>query len=318
MHDFPASADEECTSADTITVHNRTLKLIKVCFYSTDDAFCWVPFGGISGHGVGFVRAEECRTFQLRRKCSDPKGGCYQLKVFQPGVFDKELACYSQARCGQSFAFSDVEGMVKRSKVLSLPMAKSASSGPQGLGSRCDLAALVSESSEDESAVTLVAGCGLGKQLRIGGEGELLRRSDQSFHLALASHGSGSSSGSGGKDSSAQLDKSHSSIEARRASPEQVVVRNRSNQEIRARLFRTNDYCFMVPLPASSESSWLSELLGCGACIQPQGELRLNPHSTLGSEFTLKVYSVGPGAKELTYLTVSRGNTYMFCDSLLS
>merc|ERR1712203_588289 len=102
------------------------------------------------------------------------------------------------------------------------------------------------------------------------------------------------------------------------AGTDEVVVRNRSNQEIRARLFRPNDYCFLVPLASRSCGSFLGELLGYGDCIQPNEELRLNPKSELGSDFTLKVYSVGPAAKELTYLTVSRGNTYMFCDSLLS
>lgn len=31
------------------------------------------------------------------------------MKVFQPGVFDKELACYARAQCGQVLTFSDVE-----------------------------------------------------------------------------------------------------------------------------------------------------------------------------------------------------------------
>jgi len=88
------------------------------------------------------------------------------------------------------------------------------------------------------------------------------------------------------------------------------VIRNRSNQEIRALVFRSNDYCYLVPL--------VGKIIACGDIILPANERRFNPKGTVGREFTLKVYSVGPGAKELTYLTVSRGHTYTFCDSLLS
>mmetsp|Transcript_94242 Transcript_94242/g.236524 ORF Transcript_94242/g.236524 Transcript_94242/m.236524 type:complete len:517 (-) Transcript_94242:81-1631(-) len=320
LHDFPVSADEECTSADTITVHNHTLKLVKVGFYSPDDVLCWVPFGGISGHGMGFVRAGQCRTFSLRRRGSDPNGGFYQLKVFQPGFLDKELASCTRAICGQHFAFSDVESMVKRSRVLSAPPATLGLVRPEAMRPLCDLAALSSESSDDELPEALVRDSGSGTQLRVGGEGALMHRSNriESFNLSVAGHGGGLGAAVGAEDSSTSPVKSRSSIEARRASPEEVVVRNRSNQEIRVRLFRTNDYCFMVPLASSSCGSRIGELLGWGDLIPPHGELRLDPKHTLDGEFTLKVYSVGPGAKELTYLTASRGSTYFFCDSLLS
>eukprot|EP00443_Scrippsiella_acuminata_P104117 CAMPEP_0115592644 /NCGR_PEP_ID=MMETSP0272-20121206/10891_1 /TAXON_ID=71861 /ORGANISM="Scrippsiella trochoidea, Strain CCMP3099" /LENGTH=275 /DNA_ID=CAMNT_0003027887 /DNA_START=89 /DNA_END=912 /DNA_ORIENTATION=- len=42
-----ASGDEECATADAVVFHNRTLKLVKVCFYSSDDLLCWVPLGGV-------------------------------------------------------------------------------------------------------------------------------------------------------------------------------------------------------------------------------------------------------------------------------
>jgi len=87
-------------------------------------------------------------------------------------------------------------------------------------------------------------------------------------------------------------------------------VRNKSNMEIRARLFRTHDFCYLVPL--------VGNLTACGDTIVPHGEMRFDPKNTEDGEFTLKVYSVGPGAKELTYLTASRGHAYTFCDSLLS
>jgi len=97
--------------------------------------------------------------------------------------------------------------------------------------------------------------------------------------------------------------------EARKAGLDEVVVRNRSNQEIRALLFRSNDYCYMVPL--------VGKLLTCGDCILPSSERRFTPHIA-DKDFTLKVYSTGAGARELTYLTVYRGHTYTFCDSLLT
>jgi len=97
--------------------------------------------------------------------------------------------------------------------------------------------------------------------------------------------------------------------EARRAGLDEVVVRNRSNQEIRAVLFRSNDYAYMVPL--------VGKLLACGDSILPSSERRFVPH-TADNDFTLKVYSIGTGSRELTYLTVTRGHTYTFCDSLLS
>jgi len=99
-------------------------------------------------------------------------------------------------------------------------------------------------------------------------------------------------------------------MEFRRAGPDEVVVRNRSRQEICARLFRSNDFCYIVPL--------VGKFTACGDCILTDSERRFNPRNTSDREFTLKVYSVGAGARELTYLTVSRGHAYTFCDSLLS
>jgi len=92
--------------------------------------------------------------------------------------------------------------------------------------------------------------------------------------------------------------------EVRRAGVDEIVVRNRSNQEIRLMLFNENDYCTLVPL--------LSD------CVSPHEERRFTPSMSPAREYTLKVYSVGPGAKEITYFTVARGSAYVFCDSLLS
>jgi len=87
-------------------------------------------------------------------------------------------------------------------------------------------------------------------------------------------------------------------------------VKNRSSQEIRALLFRSNDYCYMIPL--------VGKLMACGDVILPKAERRFQHVRTDAKDFTLKVYSVGPSARELTYLTVSFGNTYIIYDSLLS
>lgn len=368
--------DDESGSNDCITVHNRTLKLIKVCFYSPEDMVCWIPFGGISGHCVGFVRAGDRRSFKLPRRdkweVEHPGGDLYPLKVFQPGMLDKELACYPKAQRGQSYAFFDVEGMVRHSKRLSLNARSEA--GPPG-GKRLRSNSVCSSSSEDDVSAWKLAGAD-----RHQGSTEDMERSsskedsaqdpaqlahDRSISLQpqfslrrarALSHSQSSLSlqdkanswplkdnqnvgnlsqhqlqmappvlaGAGDTPIKRQpssfprltrgfghghaLHTATSRGEVRRAGPEEVVVRNRSNQEIRALLFRSTDYCYMVPLLSTPSRD----------NIQGGHEHRFNPKGTPDRDFTLKVYSVGPGARELTYLTVSRGQTYEFWDSLLS
>lgn len=309
--------EESIPASEAITFYNDTLKLVKVCLYAEDDLMCWVPYGGISGRCVCLVHAEGSKTFDLRG--ADACGRVFQMKVFQPGVLDKELACCARAQCGQTLTFSDVEGMVRRSRSLS-----SAVVAPPA---RRDAAASVTDSEDDCSPrcslsghPPLVTSGGLGSLQRHAaagalarggvaaagaGGGGLLRRCGSSGHLVAdeatsaaetaAADGSGAARGGAAKTAHA---------EARKAAPDEVVVRNRSSHDVSTLLFNANDYCFLVPL--------------CGESIPPRGEYRFNPQKSAACEFTLKVYSVGPGARELTYLTVNRGSTYMFCDSLLS
>lgn len=308
LNDWPTAGDEESRTNNSITVQNKTLKLVKVCFYSPDDIFCWVPFGGISGKCVGLVKAEESRSFDLPRRARQGKGAYFQLKVFQPGVIDKELARYPKALRGQTFTFVDVEGMVKRSRLLS----SAGSNLRQGEGTDSGNSA-IAESSEDEglwspavtrnsrgklTALTLQAFEPASRPAAPVQRYSLVKRNGSAGNLQQLSGCSLESQSSGGR------------MEARKAAPDEVVVRNRSNQEIRILLFRSNDYCCMIPL--------VGKFLTCGDTVLPDCERRFNPQHTDAQEFTLKVYSVGSGARELTYLTVSRGCTYTFCDSLLS
>merc|ERR1719321_577465 len=83
--------DEESLEQDGITVHNKTLKKIKVCLYASDDCLCWIPLGGVSGSMVGFIPAEHSRVFTPKH--CDKVSSC-TLKVFQPGLLDVELACH--------------------------------------------------------------------------------------------------------------------------------------------------------------------------------------------------------------------------------
>jgi len=292
---LPATADEEesIPAGEAIIVHNETLKLIKVCLYAPDDLICWVPYGGISGRYVCFVHAMGSKTFDLRGARS--RGGVLQMKVFQPGVFDRELACLARAERGQVLTFSDVEGMVRRSRSLS--SAPAPPSAPRR--DPC-----VTDDSEDDCGRALSALGGLlprsaaTEALAQGGAGGgLLRRCGSSGFLPTAptevAEGAGMCS-----------NRASQGADVRKAAPDEIVVRNRSNQDISIMLFNSNDYCFLVPLH--------------GGCTPPREAHRFKPQGSPAREFTLKVYSVGPGAKELTYLTVSRGSTYMFCDSLLS
>lgn len=278
VNDWLVPADEDCDLRyDQIIVHNRSLKLIKVCLYSSYDVVCWVPLGGIAGSGVGFIRSGERRTLTLPRPWRHSEAEQdFRLKVFMPGLLDKELASYVHARRGQSFAFTDVEGMVRRSRLLS---SDAVSKAP-------GLAPLPIESSEEEYAACASA---IAKDQKFDSTGLRRRSSDLALQIQPL-NGSPSA--------------------ARRAAPDEIVVRNRSSEDVRAMLFRPDDYCYMVPV--------VGKLLQCGDCILQGEERRFNPMGDPSEEYTLKVYSVGAASKELTYLTVRRGNAYTFCDSLLS
>eukprot|EP00931_Biecheleriopsis_adriatica_P060460 TRINITY_DN36317_c0_g1_i1.p1 TRINITY_DN36317_c0_g1~~TRINITY_DN36317_c0_g1_i1.p1 ORF type:complete len:524 (+),score=75.68 TRINITY_DN36317_c0_g1_i1:68-1573(+) len=307
INDWSVPAAEDCVATDQVFVHNRTLKLIKVCLYSSHDPVCWIPIGGIAGSCVGFIRAGEKRAFTLPRpwtRSAESKER-FRLKVFMPGLLDKELASHSRAERGQTFAFTDVEGMVRRSRLLSSSSADSEPRTP-------------TESSEDEGLdaplETLSKGAKLAPlsplQRNCGGSSLDLIQTSSGMRRSLSQSPTSTrcSSESGSRDSAFSPGKAISF--ARKAAPNEIVVRNRSNQEIRAVLFRSNDYCYMVPL--------VGKLLQCGDVILPSAERRFDPEDAEENDFTLKVYSVGSGARELTYLTASRGNTYVFLDSLLS
>jgi hypothetical protein len=297
FHDALA-VDEPIKLDKPIIVHNRTLKLIKVCLYASDDVFCWVPFGGVSGCCVGFIQAEQKRAFMVPR--GSGHDGSFRLKVFQPGLIDKELACYTKAQHGQSFAFLDVECMVKRSRLLSsnpknverTPSGIWSMEVPESSESELDIPAASNSNSTEDSSNAAKA------DLSTGFGGMRRNRSAGALQLGPRNDSSPSSSPS-------------SRNEWRRAAPHEVVVRNRSNQEIRALLFKSTDYCYVVPL--------VGHVLASGDSILIDGERRFNPPGSDEKElFTVKVYSVGPGSKELTYLTVERGQTYTFKDSCLS
>lgn len=290
--------EEDCAAADRIMVHNRTLKLIKVCFYASDDVFSWIPYGGISGSCVGLIHSEQVRAFSPPRSWQLRNGGL-KLKVFQPQLFDKELACFPNVLLGQTLAFDDVEGMFKRSRLLSA----SPTSKPPSLVRRGSLESSESEFEGSGLVAPLDDSPSAGRDAG-GGGGGMLKRSNNS---ASELHQRPNRLQLSGSSPTSSPNSAH--LEARRAAPNEVVVRNRSGQEIRALLFRSTDYSFMVPL--------IGKILSCGDCILPDMERRFNP-TNADEKFTVKVYSVGPGAKELTYLTVERGQVYTFCDSLLS
>eukprot|EP00439_Symbiodinium_sp_Y106_P076447 s127_g15.t1 len=243
--------------------------LNKVCLYSSRDVVCWVPVGGIAGSCVGFIRAGEKRAFTLPRpwRQKAESNDQFRLKVFMPGLLDKDLAYYPVAKRGQYFAFVDVEGVVRRSRFLSSSLAPFA------------LPPLPSntESSEEELGKTCV---GDSKFESLTG---LMRKRSNSLQLLSQSPGPDEVAGS-----------------SRKAAPDEIVIRNRSSHDVRAMLFRPNDYCCMIPL--------VGKLTACGDCIlqgRRREERRFTPlaHSP---EFTLKVYSVGPAAKELTLTTIIR------------
>eukprot|EP00913_Durusdinium_trenchii_P019017 g17873.t1 len=245
INDWLVPSEEDCSLKDQITVHNRSLKLIKVCLYSSFDVVCWVPIGGIAGSCVGFIRSGEKRTLTLPRPWRKVNGTeseeSFRLKVFMPGLLDKELAFFPKAKRGQSFAFVDVEGVVRRSRLLS----------SQSCLPEATLPLPAMESSEEEYASAAAAAL----------------KKDEKFD----------SSGPG---------------------PGGLGLRKRSSLQV------------MKGGAGGADSP--------GIQLEGREERRFNPSTDEMQEFTLKVYSIGPASKELTYLTVRRGNAYTFCDSLLS
>jgi len=314
-YDVAASSDESLAdssnaAADHIVIRNQTLKLIKVCLYASDDVLCWVPYALVSGKCVGFVQAEQSMAFKPPTKWQ-VKGG-FRLKVFEPAIFDKELASFPNAQLGQCFAFRDVEGMIKRSRTLaakpgasSMAMTKSLSLGET---SESEYEGPEMRANDESSSVTE------SMSMEPGG---LMKRNRSACENLLQFHSQTSPSASGCSGSlKKQISPSASGCSgetgdspSRRANPDEIVVRNRSNQEIRILLFRSTDYSFMVPL--------VGHLLSSSDSILPDGYRRFNPN-VKDIEFTAKVYSVGPGARELTYLTVERGQVYTIRDSLVS
>jgi len=299
----PASASTSTTvRGSTITIYNRSLKQVKVCLYSSVDLFCWIPFGGVSGQYVGFLKAEDSHTFFLPHDDSPGgPGNCFTVKVFQPCIFDQELACYTGAQGGQCLAFVDIEGMIRRARPLT-------SSAPVFRGK--SWSNLV-ESSEDEAGPihmdsggiinTMPKGSAAQMPLssrsgltRISSAGNLMPQGSQDQELRPVRRGQASSP---------------SCKTAGTARSDEIVVRNRSSQEIRALLFHLDDYSCLVPL--------VGRMTACGDVILPENERHIVPRDVSRQEFTLKLYGVGPGARELTYFTVVRGHTYTFCNSLL-
>jgi len=271
-----------------IKIYNQSLKQIKVCLYSSADMLCWLPYGGIAGRYVGFISAEESHTFLLPHEPLGHPSKCYTLKVFKPCIFDQELACYRGAHGSQCLAFVDTEGMIKPAQ----PHMMSIWNG-------------IPESSEDEVA-----------PVKMDSDESINLVPKRSCARLLANSRNGlsrcSSTGSllpEGSHELRPLRRLPASPSSKRSRMDEIVVRNRSAQEIRALLFHLNDYSCIVPL--------VGKLTLCGDVILSESERRFAP-KTASDEFTLKLYSVGPGSRELTYFTVARGRTYTFCGSLLS
>lgn len=239
----PMKADEEASAAGGITVHNLTLKQIKVCLYASDDRFCWIPLGGVAGSCVGFVPAEQSRSFSFE-KCGADAVSSYRLKVFRPAILDVELAIQSDVRRGDAFVLYDAEQMIKRTSAAPQP-----SSPP----------------------------------LLLDG---VSRRSGPRLPVRSATQ------------------------PRRDPGPDEVVLRNRSQRDIRALIFSANDHINWIPL--------VGKMAACGDCILPDRDRWFNLGESTAHEFTLKIYDAEAGAGELTYLTVARGQAYTFSDSLLA
>lgn len=276
---------DEGHSEESILVFNRTLKLVKVVLYARHDCICWIPVGGVAGPCVGFVAANSSRSF-LPPRCG--ANDFYRMKVFQPGLLDKELAVFPKVHTGQSLGFFDIEGMVRRDKKL-----------PRILQNKLSVIHHMTSESEmsDFSASDVDSG----------------REQEQAFEIPklgrFASPLLKSSRSTTCLSSSSQGQVRRSSISpARPASPFEIVLRNRSRREIRVMLFVATDLVQLVPLNGP---------LRGGDIVPKAGEVRLRPPSNSGNEFNLQLFSVGPASKQLTYLTVVRGQVYVCGDSLV-
>lgn len=314
--DRDSQASIEVPSVENVVVYNHTLKLIKVCLYAPDDMFCWVPFGGVSGPCVGFVSAESFRCFSPPRHFKrDVKH--YKLKAFQPGLFDKELALYPKAQRGQCLAFVNTEGLVRRSRLLTCASARVA---------RPPVRSSSPDTSEDEAegmAIKFQTRNLLRQEPRAAG-GSIADGNDFGASASSSSSSACAPRGQATDDdfclyssSSACAYQRQSGLRSmfaaqptpRPAASDEILLWNRSHQDIRALLFRANDYIQMVPLVGNLNAS--------SDCIAPFEDQRFKP-SDDAIDFTLKVYSTGMGAREMTYFSVSRGHAYVFCDSLLT
>jgi len=285
-----------------IKIYNQSLKQIKVCVYSSADMLCWLPYGGIAGRHVGFIHAEESYTFLLPHEPPGHPSNCYTLKVFQPCIFDLELACYRGACGSQCLAFVDIEGMVQLARPHMMSVLQLQHKSCNALPESSEDA--LPESSKDEDT-----------PVSMDGDESINPAPKGSCPWSPASNGSSltrcSSAGSLLPEGSHELQPlcRLPASPTRPTRMDEIVVHNRSTQEIRALLFRLNDYSCIVPL--------VGKLIFCGDVILPETERRFVPKDG-AEEFTLKLYSVGPSARELTYFTVTRGREYTFCGSLVA
>lgn len=308
--------NDQCEEPDAeigtqIVVENRTLKLVKACLYSSEDYPCWIPFGGISGRGVAFISAEQRYAFNPPRGFNADRD--FKLKIFQPGLCDKELASYPKAKRGQTFAFVDVDGMVKRQGSSLKKITAGISEDLEGSDISDDdkepptlltSPALKSPATAvPRSPQRTYASCGaepveldivVGRGLRRIASQDIVRPMNLTQIVPKGIPG----------------------LVGRAPTDREILLRNGGKEEIKAYLFRTNDYMCWVAL--DGQPSLISSDGDGASGVVKHGEERIFDPNFQAQEFTLKVYSVGPGAKELTYCTVERGQTYIFRDSTLS
>lgn len=225
----------------------------------------------------------------------------FRLKVFQPCILDRELASCPRAKCGDCYTLFDVEGRVRKSRILSVPGGDEPRARPQDLYSTSEDEGDCSRAGR-ERAEAMAAGF-VGHRHRSGSG--LLKRSGSITDLASEALSQPSE-----REFAQQAVARRDEHQWRRAGLDEVVLRNRSNQEIRAALFRSDDYCSLFPV--------VGRITQRGDSIAPFTERRFDLTDLAAREFTLKLYSVGPAARELTYLTVAPGNAYTFRDSLIS
>ena len=106
---FSLLPSDSLTDKDTksFSLRNSTLKTVKVCIYDSRDFCCWIPHGGIGGPGVVFISSG--KTGEI------PCNTCaVTLKVFIPGMIDKEIGCAPGARAGDLWEIRDVCMRIRR------------------------------------------------------------------------------------------------------------------------------------------------------------------------------------------------------------